>query len=38
LLGLFADEPELADEVSTMAYAARRTDRLRTTSEDDALT
>lgn len=35
LLGLFADEPELVDEVSAMAFAARKRDKLRTRSEDD---
>lgn len=29
LLGLFADEPELVDEVCAMAFEARNTDRLR---------
>jgi hypothetical protein len=35
LLGLFADEPDLVDEVCRMAMEARRRDPLRTGNEDD---
>jgi hypothetical protein len=35
LLGLFASEPDLMDEVCAMAMEARQRDRLRTTSDDD---
>ena len=35
LVGLFADEPELVDEVCRMAVEARRRDPLRTGSEGD---
>jgi hypothetical protein len=35
LLGLFADEPELVDEVCTMAMEARKKDALRANGGDD---
>lgn len=35
LLGLFADEPELVDEVCQMAMEARRRDPLRAGAVDD---
>lgn len=35
LLGLFADEPELVDEVCGMALDARKRDPLRTGTEGD---
>jgi hypothetical protein len=34
LLGLFADEPDLIDEVSSMAMEARKRDKLRASGED----
>jgi hypothetical protein len=35
LLGLFADEPDLVDEVCSMAMEARKKDVLRTNGGDD---
>lgn len=38
LLGLFADEPDLVDDVCRMAMEARKRDKLRTGSEPDEST
>ena len=38
LLGLFADEPDLVDDVCQMALSARKRDALRTGTEDDEIT
>ena len=38
LLCLFADEPDLVDDVCHMALSARKRDALRTGTEDDEIT
>ena len=37
VLGLFADEPDLVDEVCSMAMEARKKDVLRTKGNDDEI-